>query len=67
MPIGIFRKFLVLKSKLNSIELRDRIHLGVLLHVIRVGVDDKMNRLLTHFEEICRILGSNNKVSKRLE
>lgn len=60
-------KVLSSKSELTSEEVRDRIRQEVLLYAIKMDVDEEMNRLLTHVDEVKRVLASGNEVGKKLD
>jgi uncharacterized protein (TIGR00255 family) len=46
---------------------QDRLHQEVVLFAQKIDVDEEMDRLLTHLDEVERILGAGGAVGKRLD
>lgn len=55
------------KSTLTREEVSDRIRQEVTLYAIRLDVDEEMNRLVTHLNEVRRILEKGGPVGRRLD
>lgn len=55
------------KSTLTREEVSDRIRQEVTLYAIRLDVDEEMNRLVTHLQEVRRILAKGGPVGRRLD
>lgn len=60
-------KTLVEHSTLTREEVNDRIRQEVILYAIKLDVDEEMNRLLTHVEEVRRLLTESGEVGKKLD
>ena len=60
-------KTLVDRSTLTREEVSDRIRQEVILYAIKLDVDEEMKRLLTHVEEVRRLLNNGGEVGKRLD
>lgn len=60
-------KTLTDKSTLTIEEISDRIHQEVILYAIKLDVDEEINRLLTHVNEIRRILSVGGEIGKKLD
>lgn len=60
-------KTLVERSTLTKEEISDRIRQEVILYAIKLDVDEEMKRLLTHVQEIRRLLSNGGEVGKRLD
>ena len=60
-------KSLVENSTLSKEEITDRIRQEVTLYAIKLDVDEEMNRLLTHVNEVRRLLTTGNEVGKKLD
>ena len=54
-------------STLTNEEVADRIRQEVILYAIKLDVDEEINRLQTHVNEIRRILAEGGNVGKRLD
>lgn len=54
-------------SILSKEEITDRIRQEVTLYAIKLDVDEEMNRLLTHVNEVRRLLTTGNEVGKKLD
>ena len=55
------------KSTLTREEVTDRIRQEVTLYAVRMDVEEEMNRLLTHVNEVRRILEKGGAVGRRLD
>lgn len=53
-------------ATLTTEEINDRIHQEVILYAIKMDVDEEINRLLTHVNEIRRLLAVGGEVGKKL-
>ena len=60
-------KTLVEYSTLGREEVNDRIRQEVILYAIKIDVDEEMNRLLTHVDEIRRLLTVGGEIGKKLD
>lgn len=60
-------KSLLENSTLSKEEITDRIRQEVTLYAIKLDVDEEINRLLTHVEEVRRILSIGGEVGKKLD
>lgn len=60
-------KTLTDKSTLTIEEISDRIRQEVILYAIKLDVDEEINRLLTHVNEIRRILSVGGEIGKKLD
>lgn len=60
-------KTLVEHSTLTREEVNDRIRQEVILYAIKLDVDEEMKRLLTHVEEVRRLLTVGGEVGKKLD
>ncbi len=60
-------KTIVERSTLTKQEICDRIRQEVILYAIKLDVDEEMKRLLTHIQEIRRLLSNGGEVGKRLD
>ena len=60
-------KTLTDKSTLTIEEISDRIRQEVILYAIKLDVDEEINRLLTHVNEIRRILSIGGEIGKKLD
>ena len=54
-------------STLSREEVNDRIRQEVILYAIKIDVDEEMNRLLTHVNEIRRLLTVGGEIGKKLD
>lgn len=55
------------RSSLTAQEVRERISEEVTLYALKIDVDEEMNRLLTHVQEVRRVLAAGGAVGKRLD
>ena len=60
-------KTLVEHSTLTREEVNDRIRQEVILYAIKLDVDEEMNRLITHVNEVRRLLTTGGEVGKKLD
>lgn len=60
-------KTLTEHATLTTEEINDRIRQEVILYAIKMDVDEEMNRLLTHVNEIRRLLSVGGEVGKKLD
>lgn len=60
-------RFLDEHAKLSKDEINERIRQEVILYAIKLDVDEEMNRLLTHTNEIRRLLTQGGEIGKRLD
>lgn len=60
-------KVLSTNSVLSNEEVRERIRQEVLLYAIKMDVDEEVNRLLTHVNEVRRVLEQGGEVGKKLD
>lgn len=60
-------KTLVDHSTLSRDEVNDRVRQEVILYAIKIDVDEEMNRLLTHVNEIRRLLTGGGEIGKKLD
>lgn len=60
-------RFLDEHSKLSKDEINERIRQEVILYAIKLDVDEEMNRLLTHINEVRRLLTQGGELGKRLD
>ena len=60
-------KTLAEHSTLSREEVNDRICQEVILYAIKIDVDEEMNRLLTHVDEIRRLLTVGGEIGKKLD
>lgn len=60
-------KTLIEHATLTTEEINDRIRQEVILYAIKMDVDEEMNRLLTHVNEIRRLLSVGGEVGKKLD
>ena len=63
----VLAKTLVGHSTLSREEVNDRIRQEVILYAIKIDVDEEMNRLLTHVDEIRRLLTIGGEIGKKLD
>ena len=63
----VLAKTLVDHSTLSCEEVNDRIRQEVILYAIKIDVDEEMNRLLTHVNEIRRLLTVGGEIGKKLD
>lgn len=63
----VLAKTLVDHSTLSREEVNDRIRQEVILYAIKIDVDEEMNRLLTHVNEIRRLLTVGGEIGKKLD
>lgn len=63
----VLAKTLVDHSTLSRDEVNDRIRQEVILYAIKIDVDEEMNRLLTHIDEIKRLLTVGGEIGKKLD
>lgn len=63
----VLAKTLVDHSTLSREEVNDRIRQEVILYAIKIDVDEEMNRLLTHVDEIRRLLTVGGEIGKKLD
>lgn len=63
----VLAKTLVDHSTLSREEVNDRIRQEVILYAIKIDVDEEMNRLLTHVNEIRRLLTIGGEIGKKLD
>ena len=54
-------------ATLTTEEINDRIRQEVILYAIKMDVDEEMNRLLTHVNEIRRLFSVGGEVGKKLD
>ena len=54
-------------STLTREEVSDRIRQEVTLYALKMDVDEEINRLLTHVQEVRRVLGAGGAVGRRLD
>lgn len=60
-------KTLTEHATLTTEEINDRIRQEVILYAIKMDVDEEINRLLTHVNEIRRLLSVGGEVGKKLD
>lgn len=60
-------KTLTEHATLTTEEINDRIRQEVILYAIKMDVDEEMNRLLTHVNEIRRLLSVGGEAGKKLD
>ena len=63
----VLAKTLIDHSTLSREEVNDRIRQEVILYAIKIDVDEEMNRLLTHVNEIRRLLTVGGEIGKKLD
>lgn len=63
----VLAKTLTDHSTLSREEVNDRIRQEVILYAIKIDVDEEMNRLLTHVDEIRRLLTVGGEIGKKLD
>lgn len=63
----VLAKTLVDHSTLSREEVNDRIRQEVIMYAIKIDVDEEMNRLLTHVNEIRRLLTVGGEIGKKLD
>ena len=63
----VLSKTLSENSTLTRDEINDRIRQEVILYAIKLDVDEEMSRLLTHVNEIRRLLRAGGDVGKKLD
>ena len=63
----VLAKTLVDHSTLSRDEVNDRVRQEVILYAIKIDVDEEMNRLLTHVNEIRRLLTVGGEIGKKLD